>query len=335
MKRTSVIVAILPALLLVTALPALAQDAAADNPGFISKLWDLLGVFHPATVHMPVALLLVSAAFIVLGCKFKQISPDVAYYTLLLGALSAIGATLMGFAFAPQMYSAGWFDMSSPDKETLFYHRWGGVFVTTVSVICAMLAIRSRFRYGPGDDQEDNPTGRRPGDAVWQVGVLISAAAVGLVGHWGGHLTYGDIYTPRINAVLGIEAKKKDPDPVTPLPAADGKIDFAAHVAPIFVAHCLECHGPKKDKGGLRLHTHAMLLKGGDLAKDDKSFLPVTPGDPDASYMMEVLTTDEEDDLMPPKKAGGPLKAEEIDIIKRWISEGATWPDGLELHPKE
>ena len=48
----------------------------------------------------------------------------------------------------------------------------------------------------------------------------------------------------------------------------------------------------------------------------------VTPGDVADSYLHEVLILDEDDDMfMPPK--GGPLTAEQIDIIKRWIEEGA------------
>ena len=48
----------------------------------------------------------------------------------------------------------------------------------------------------------------------------------------------------------------------------------------------------------------------------------VTAGDVADSYLHEVLTLDEDDDMfMPPK--GGPLTAEQIDIIKRWIEEGA------------
>jgi len=348
MKRIGVMAVIVLSLLTVVGVmsPAFAADAAetataaseaADEKGpcIVTKLWDLFGVFHPATVHMPIALIIVAALFIVLRFKFERISPDVAFYTLILGAVSAVGATLMGFAFAPQLYSAGWFDMSSPDKETLFYHRWGGAVVTVMSVICAVLAVRSRVLFGDGVDADaDDIEGMRKADVIWQVGTLATAALIGLVGHWGGHLTYGDLYTPRINAVLGIEEPEDEVVVPAPPPASD-KIDFALHIAPIFEAHCLECHGAKKDKGGLRMHTKAAAFKGGDLAADAEDITNIVPGDADASFLVELLNPEFEDELMPPKKSGGPLKPEQIDLIKRWINEGAEWPDDLTLTEKK
>ena len=47
-------------------------------------------------------------------------------------------------------------------------------------------------------------------------------------------------------------------------PAAARPIDFDRDVRPLFVQHCYACHGPDKQKGGLRLDRKADALEGGD-----------------------------------------------------------------------
>jgi len=107
-------------------------------------------------------------------------------------------------------------------------------------------------------------------------------------------------------------------------PKAGEPIDFTNHVLPILEDRCLNCHNEPYDKNGrtiqpkagLALNTYEMVMKG------NLDNTVVTAGDVADSYLHEVLTLDEDDDMfMPPK--GGPLTAEQIDIIKRWIEEGA------------
>ena len=97
-------------------------------------------------------------------------------------------------------------------------------------------------------------------------------------------------------------------------------VDFIKDIKPILEKNCTSCHGPVKDKGDLRLHTHEALLKG-DV---------ITPGKAQDSYLFELISLDHDDeDIMPPK--GDPLSKEQIEIVKQWISEGAKWPKGIEL----
>jgi mono/diheme cytochrome c family protein len=104
--------------------------------------------------------------------------------------------------------------------------------------------------------------------------------------------------------------------------AADGKVDFKKDVAPIFSKSCIECHGPDKEKGGLRLDTKDLALKGG------KGGETIIVGKADDSEMLKRISLPKDhDDVMPPK--GGPLPKEQIEAIKKWISEGAVWPDGF------
>jgi len=97
-------------------------------------------------------------------------------------------------------------------------------------------------------------------------------------------------------------------------------ISFETEVKPIFEKHCLECHGPKKQKSEFRLDDREIALHGGE------SHAPnILPGKPAESPLIKFVTTADRDTRMPPK--GERLTAAEVDVLKRWIAEGAVWPE--------
>ena len=102
-----------------------------------------------------------------------------------------------------------------------------------------------------------------------------------------------------------------------------GKLDpaeeefFEAKVRPVLAAHCQECHGPEKHKGGLRLDGRGAMLKGGETGA------VVVPGKPNESPLIEAIRY-EGDVQMPPK---GKLKNEEIAALTNWVKRGAPWPE--------
>lgn len=89
---------------------------------------------------------------------------------------------------------------------------------------------------------------------------------------------------------------------------------YAEHVKPILEARCFRCHNADSAKGGLNLATHAATLEGGS------SGPVLTAGDPDASRLIALVLQTEEP-VMPP--SGDPLTAEQIDILRKWIADGA------------
>ena len=106
-----------------------------------------------------------------------------------------------------------------------------------------------------------------------------------------------------------------------------GKVDFARDVQTLLETKCLECHNPSKVKGKLLMDTLANMLKGGETGPG------LVIGQPDKSEILKRAVLPEgHDDIMPPK--GGPLSAAEIDVLKRWIAEGAAWPEGLALRQR-
>lgn len=107
--------------------------------------------------------------------------------------------------------------------------------------------------------------------------------------------------------------------PALLVPAAAAEVDFDASVRPIFEAHCAECHGEDQQKSGLRLDDALGLLRGGESGEP-----LLVAGNSEGSYLMQRVTTENEADRMPPK--GPRLDPEELEILRRWIAEGAEIP---------
>jgi len=94
---------------------------------------------------------------------------------------------------------------------------------------------------------------------------------------------------------------------------ADKAVSFEKDVMPIFKASCISCHKADKKKGKLDMSSYAELMKGG------KQGTPVKPGDPAKSLLIEMVGGKEPE--MPEK--GDPLKPEQVEILTRWIQQGA------------
>lgn len=91
---------------------------------------------------------------------------------------------------------------------------------------------------------------------------------------------------------------------------------FEKSVRPILANRCQKCHGPAKQKAGLRLDSRASLLRGGDNGP------AVSPGKPRESLLIDAVNYGEIAQ-MPPKSK---LPAEEIATLTKWVELGAFWP---------
>ena len=91
---------------------------------------------------------------------------------------------------------------------------------------------------------------------------------------------------------------------------------FEKEVRPLLAEKCAGCHGGTQPKGGLKLTSRADLLRGGD------SGPAVVPGKPDESLLLKAVRY--QDELrMPPK---GKLTDQQIEVLERWVKQGAPWP---------
>lgn len=97
-----------------------------------------------------------------------------------------------------------------------------------------------------------------------------------------------------------------------------GKVDFNAEVRPILNKNCLACHGGVKQNGGFSL-----LFEEEALGETDSGEPAIIPGKPKQSELIKRLTHHDPEMRMPYDKA--PLKQEEIEILEKWIAQGAKW----------
>jgi hypothetical protein len=92
---------------------------------------------------------------------------------------------------------------------------------------------------------------------------------------------------------------------------------FADRVAPVLEHNCVKCHGPTKQKGGLRLDSYAAILLGSDDGQ------VVIPGDAQGSEVFRRITLTPGDDDFMPSGDRPPLSPAEITVLGRWIAAGA------------
>lgn len=105
----------------------------------------------------------------------------------------------------------------------------------------------------------------------------------------------------------------------TTVATAEAPPDFEGQIAPIFARKCIQCHGPEKQKSGLRLDSGPALLRGGDTGPI------VIPGVPEDSLLYQVVAGLHDDLSMPPE--GDALTEGEQAAIREWITAGAVAPE--------
>ena len=98
-------------------------------------------------------------------------------------------------------------------------------------------------------------------------------------------------------------------------------VSFRNDIAPILVERCLACHGPMKSSGAFRVDTYERLMR------KSESGQAIVAGKAAASDFYRLLITDEATERMP--KRTDPLAKDRIELIKRWIDQGAKF-DGLD-----
>lgn len=99
------------------------------------------------------------------------------------------------------------------------------------------------------------------------------------------------------------------------------KLDFNRDIQPILSDNCYSCHGPDKEtrKGGLRLDMEA------DAKRAVDGVTAIVPGNAAASEAIKRILSTDPEEVMPTPKSKRKLTAQQKDMLKRWVAEGAAW----------
>ena len=270
------------------------------------------GRLHPLIVHFPVALALVAVAAEWWRSLTRQqgLSP-LTRPLLWIAAVSAVFATASGWVNAAHEYDGD-------SSQTLDLHRWigTGTTVALVGVAWWCQAISAML-------------GRSSAEAMAQLGsfrwvALVGATAVAITGHLGGELVHGSGYLTKVLFPAAADEREElapsEASPVQPAALSPNETFFVEKVYPILEAHCFECHGARKQKGGLRMDSKSWLFNG------DESEWTVIPGNSAESELHARVVLERADpDAMPPEGPG--LTQEEMDVLKKWIDDGADYPN--------
>ena len=109
------------------------------------------------------------------------------------------------------------------------------------------------------------------------------------------------------------------------LTAADAPtpVDFASQIRPILADRCVECHNSESLFGELNLQSRSRAFR------KRQAGPVIIPGDPDKSMFYLVLKMPRKDKKSMPA-TGHKIADNDLALIRRWIAEGAVWPEGKE-----
>jgi len=272
------------------------------------EISQFVGRFHPLAVHLPIALVLLVAVLELAGLfRSGKHLAGAAGFVLALAAASSLAAVFLGWMLGR---SGGY------EGALVARHMWGGISLAAALLLCCAIREADRRLYG----------------AV----LFLAVGLMAWTSEQGGKLTHGERFLTehmpaKLRAMLGVSAPAKKPAAAatlatTPSPRVAGASTpapasitfFTSRVEPIFDDKCVQCHGPEKKKGKLRLDSFDYVMRGG------KHGVVVKAGDPQNSDLFRrVSLPRDNEDAMPAEGKPG-LTAAELKVIEFWIASGAA-----------
>lgn len=267
----------------------------------------LLGRFHPLLLHLPIGLLVLLPVLHLLArlCPQGTLRPAIAA-VLWLCASSAFTAALCGLLLSQEDGYAG---------ATLLLHRRLALLLTVLAVLLLLC-----------ESESENPCTRRTRLArrmryAYRALLPITLMCLGVAAHLGATLTHGATFLTE-HLPRPVKAWLSEESAVATHTAGTTDSAYAVLIAPILEARCTSCHGAEKSKGGLRLHTLAAILAGGDSQREEHQPTIVASHAEESLLIRAVCLPASDDAHMPP--AGKPqLTPAEIATLRWWINAGA------------
>ncbi len=108
------------------------------------------------------------------------------------------------------------------------------------------------------------------------------------------------------------------------------RVDFNSQIRPLLSDNCFFCHGPDAThrEGGLRLDQAETAFAAGD-----SGLVAIVPGKPEESEVLQRVLSGDPDMLMPKPESGKQLSAQEIELLRCWIEQGAVWEEHWAYRP--
>jgi hypothetical protein len=279
------------------------------NDALQATLMQFGGRLHLVLLHLPIGIWFLLAVMEFGGAAIRRkVSRAVITVTAWVGALTAAVAAGSGWLLGlEEGAGGGTTDLVVYVGKSLEVHRWAGITFAALAVLAAAfapLANRATFRFL----------------------TLMSLLAMTVTGHTGGDMVHGSGFLTEPFE----QREERAPEAVNERPAesttaqqpAEGVATgatFATQVQPILLRYCAKCHGEKKQKGDLALHTRAAIEAGGE------GGAVYVGGSPDASTLLTLVELPiDDDDHMPPEDKPQP-SPEDVATLRAWIAAGAPF----------
>ena len=199
--------------------------------------------------------------------------------------------------------TCGWLLATGGDYNPilLFWHRWLGI---AVAGLCVIMLIETRQKWFRS----------------YFLTLAITLVTVAITGHLGGSMTYGSNYltqyAPRpIKQLLGISTHHV-PAPLPKLSHISNALVYPQIIQAILTQNCVTCHGPNRQKGGLRLDSYRRLIHG-------RNGQPVVlPDHPERSILIQRIELPVGKRHRMPPSGHRPLTPGEIAILRWWVQAG-------------
>jgi uncharacterized membrane protein len=258
----------------------------------IQDLITFIGRFHPVWVHLPIGFLMIAVLFkgyMVLGKK--QHLEDAVNFALLLGAVSALIAAVLGFFLSR---SGGY------ESDLLDVHLVAGWITVFLAGIAWWV----------------NKNPQKFSKAINYAVLGFLTLALIITGHFGGSLTHGEDY---LTAYAPFGGKQEESKGRALARMEDAEV-FTDVIQPVLRSKCQSCHRPGKSKGELNLVSFESMNKGGE---NGPVFIPA---DAEKSEMIRRVTLPSDHDDFMPAEGKKPLTAEEVQVLIWWIEKGNADP---------
>ncbi|MFT5633251.1 MAG: putative membrane protein [Rubritalea sp.] len=276
---------------------------ASPKTAGTAGLWmNFFGEFHFIILHLPIG-----ATVLVLSMEAIRLISFGKYKPNTTAALAfAAGAAVFAVVFGYFLYLTGEYNV-----DVLAEHKRDGVIFTVVII----LTFLAKYSYDVKRFAWLKP--------AYVVALLATGGMMYSAAHKGGVIVHGD----PLNALPSKVQAKRDAKVKADAVVVIDPVIYTNIVYNILENKCITCHGPDKEKGGLRLDSMAGMFEGGD--EEDA----LVAGDIHGSYMITTISLPSDDDMHMPPESKPQVTAEELSILKWWIEMGA--PENTKLSEVE